>query len=92
MRPTVPCRLGAIYCFGKIAAMKTCSTIWSVLGIALGFAVPNTQARAQAPACVVVEVMAEGQEASTQKYSPLLINEAKRRLQNIWLNKPRRTH
>jgi hypothetical protein len=70
MRPTVLCRLGAIYCFGKIAAMKTCSTIWSVLGIALGFAVPNTQARAQAPACVVVEVMAEWQEASTQKLLP----------------------
>jgi hypothetical protein len=72
MRPTDPCRLGAIYCFGKIAAMKTCSTIWSVLGIALGFAVPNTQARAQAPACVVVKVMAEEQEASTQKLLPAI--------------------
>jgi integration host factor subunit alpha len=27
-----------------------------------------------------------------RNYSPLLINEAKRRLQNIWLNKPQRPH
>ena len=67
MRPTALCRLGAIYCFGKITAMKTCSTIWSVLTIALLFVIPNTQARAQAPACVVVEVTVEDREASIQK-------------------------
>ena len=48
--------------------MKTCSTIWSVLGIALGFAVPNTQARAQAGlrGCG----SHGGQEASPQKLLP----------------------
>jgi hypothetical protein len=53
-----------------MAAMKTCSKIWSVVSISLGFVISYTQPHAQAPACVVVEVMGEDQEASTQKLPP----------------------
>jgi hypothetical protein len=59
-----------LICFGENAAMKSYSTIWCAVSIALGFVMPNTKACAQAPACVVVEVMAEKQEASTQILPP----------------------
>ena len=46
--------------------MATFCTIGSVVGMALGFAVPYGQAHAQAANCIVVEIMAEDQEKYRQ--------------------------
>jgi hypothetical protein len=51
--------------------MKTCGIIWRVASVALGIVTSYGQAYAQAPGCVVVEVLVEGQGAFTQKPPPV---------------------
>jgi len=52
--------------------MKTCCPIWFVASAALGFVTSDSQAHAQAPGCVVVEVAVEDQEAFTHKSPPVV--------------------
>ena len=54
-----------------MAAVRICRKISYVAGVALAFAMPHGQARAQAPGCVVVEVTVEDQ-AFTQRSPPVL--------------------
>ena len=51
--------------------MKTCGIIWCVATAALGIVTSFDKAHAQAPSCVVMEVLVEGQGAFTQKSPPV---------------------
>ncbi len=51
--------------------MKTCCAIWWLFIMVIGLGMPQRQAHAQAPGCMVMEVMLEEQGAtSSTAYDP----------------------
>ena len=55
-----------------MAAMKICSEIWSLAIIVAGLGLPHGQAHAQAPRCMVMEVIVEERAALAETFAAVV--------------------